>query len=139
MEAICNMLEHYRQYMDDFTAKKYPDAFARFSRAAAPYFAGLEGVDPREAAAALLDTRQKVWERQKRSWNRNRMRDGEKMVLVTYLFPAAVAAGREDFAHALAEEWGRRFPGVTLGVGSYEDITEGFRQSMKSILGFNRL
>ena len=36
MEAICNMLEHYRQYMDDFTAKKYPDAFARFSQAAAP-------------------------------------------------------------------------------------------------------
>ena len=36
MEAICNMLEHYRQYMDDFTAKKYPDVFARFSQAAAP-------------------------------------------------------------------------------------------------------
>ena len=139
MEAICNMLEHYRQYMDDFSAKKYPDAFARFSRAAEGYFASLEGTDPREAAAALLDARQKVWEAQKRSWNRSRMRDGEKLMLVTYLFPAAAAAGREDFARAVAEEWSLRFPGETLGVGNYEEIMEGFRQSLQSILGFKRL
>lgn len=139
MEAICNMLEHYRQYMDDFTAKKYPDAFARFSQAATPYFAALEGTDVRMAAAALLDARGKVWEAQKRSWSRGQKRDGEKLMMVTYLIPAAMAAGREDFAKALTEEWQRRYGGETLGIGTYEDMMEGFRQSLSSILGFRRI
>ena len=139
MEAICNMLEHHRQYMDDFTAKKYPDAFARFSQAAKPYFAALEGADVQEAAAALLEARGKVWEAQKRSWNRNQMRDGEKLMIVTYLIPAAVAAGQENFARALAEEWPRRYGGEALGIGTYEDMMEGFRQSLSSILGFKSI
>ena len=139
MEAICNMLEHYRQYMDDFTAKKYPDAFARFSQAAALYFAAMEGTDVGEAAAALLDARGKVWEAQKRRWNRDRMRDGEKLMIVTYLIPAAVAAGREEFAKALAEEWPRRYGGEPLGIGTYEDMMEGFRQNLSSILGFKSI
>ena len=139
MEAICNMLEHYRQYMDDFTAKKYPDAFARFSQAAALYFAAMECTDVGEAAAALLDARGKVWEAQKRRWNRDRMRDGEKLMTVTYLIPAALAAGREDFAKALTEEWQRRYGGETLGIGTYEDMMEGFRQSLSSILGFKSI
>ena len=139
METVCNMLEHYRQYMDDFTAKKYPDAFARFSQAASPYFAALEGTDVRMAAAALLDARGKVWEAQKRSWSRGQKRDGEKLMMVTYLIPAAMAAGREDFAKALTEEWQRRYGGETLGIGTYEDMMEGFRQSLSSILGFRRI
>ena len=139
METICNMLEHYRQYMDDFTAKKYPDAFARFSKAAKPYFAAMEGTDVQESAAALLDARQKVWEAQKRSWNRSKMRDGEKLMIVTYLIPAAVAAGREEFAKALAEEWPRHCGGEPLGIGTYEDMMEGFRQSLSSILGFKSI
>lgn len=139
MEAICHMLEHYRQYMDDFTAKKYPDAFACFSQAAAPYFAALENADVQEAAAALLDARGKVWEAQKRRWNRSQMRDGEKLMIVTYLIPAALAAGREDFAKALAEEWPRRYGGEPLGMGTYEDMMEGFRQSLSSILGFKSI
>ena len=139
MEAICNMLEHCRQYMDDFTAKKYPDAFARFSKAAEPYFAALESADVQEAAAALLDARGKVWESQKRRWHRSQMRDGEKLMTVTYLLPAALAAGREDFAKALAEEWPRRYGGEPLGIGTYEDMMEGFRQSLSSILGFKSI
>ena len=138
MEAICKLLEHYRQYMDDFTGKKYPNAFARFSQEAASYFAALDGADLKEAAAKLLDVRQAVWESQGSRMKRNRMHDGEKLVIATYFIPAAVAAGREDFAKVLVEEWTRRFPEETLGIGTYENIAEGFRKNWGSLFGFRR-
>ena len=132
----------FRGYQRKITKNEFEAAFSDVYQAAEPVYRALDEAvsampgspDARllEGAAALLDELELDWAQDR---SPKGARDDDKMVIAIFLVPAIrklALATSEDFCDVLQKEWVRRYPKTPFYLGSYDDISTGFR---KKILG----
>ena len=124
---IARLIEYFRPQLNTFDYDHYPDSFAAFQEAAAPFFDSLKDEDAADAARRLADDLENGVSGLGRR-DRKEASEQQKQVLAYYLGPSALRRGgtAERFAEALRDEWNRRFPHNRFLLGSFETLMEGF-------------
>ena len=114
-------------FLNGFQKTTYPTCFADYCRIAAPFFESI--TDPEQAAAELVDW---IDAHPGKFFRKRRVAD-RQMLMLQYTAPAAVQAGKGDFAYALSRAWSNRHPDFPFRVGTYEVLLSGFNTTL---LGF---
>lgn len=136
-EALLAAIQDGKPWIDRFTKKDYPRAFADYRERFGPAYreavlaAGEEGLPA--LAEALLDGLAAGWARRK-PWNRSVARVNDKQVIVCYLSPMLL----EDplcapLAGALRDGWAARWPKEAYRIAGAEKLQKGFRASIFGI------
>ncbi|MBP3633029.1 MAG: hypothetical protein J6J43_00455 [Oscillospiraceae bacterium] len=141
--------QHVLQVISDFvgydklvTGAEYEGAFDRYTKANAEIFrqlslaVGAKIYTPEDAAAFFLDRLEAYWDTDKtRKQRRNFMVETDKFVIAVFLVPMIRELKlpvSEEYCQALQKQWCQRHPKSPFYIGSYEDLSKGFR---KKILG----
>ena len=141
-KQLPSCVRRFRGYQKKVTKNEFEAAFSDVYQAAEPVFRALDEAvsampDEKDAflltgAAALLDELELDWAQDR---SPKGAREDDKMVIAIFLVPAIrklALATSEDFCDVLQKEWIRRYPKTPFYLGSYEEISTGFR---KKILG----
>jgi len=141
-KQLPSCVRRFRGYQRKITKNEFEAAFSDVYQAAEPVYRALDEAvsampDEKDAflltgAAALLDELELDWAQDR---SPKGARDDDKMVIAIFLVPAIrklALATSEDFCDVLQKEWVRRYPKAPFYLGSYEEISTGFR---KKILG----
>ena len=141
-KQLPSCVRRFRGYQKKVTKNEFEAAFSDVYQAAEPVFRALDEAvsampgspDARllEGAAALLDELELDWAQDR---SPKGAREDDKMVIAIFLVPAIrklALPTSEDFCDVLQKEWVRRYPKAPFYLGSYEEISTGFR---KKILG----
>lgn len=138
MEELLKAIRHGRSWIDRFTRFAYRDAFNQYCTTYEPIYIGAvqayESVE--KLAGEMVDAIEAGW-KQEKFWNRSAAKVDDKMVLVVYLTPMLLRS-QEVRCHELAQElrtaWNEKFPGDGYDIASYEELIDGFRNT---IMGFD--
>lgn len=141
-KQLPSCVRRFRGYQRKITKNEFEAAFSDVYQAAEPVYRALDEAvsampDEKDAflltgAAALLDELELDWAQDR---SPKGAREDDKMVIAIFLVPAIrklALATSEDFCDVLQKEWVRRYPKAPFYLGSYEEISTGFR---KKILG----
>ena len=139
-KQLSSCVRRFRGYQKKITKNEFEAAFSDVYQAAEPVFRALDEAvcampgspDARllEGAAALLDELELDWAQNR---SPKGARDDDKMVIAIFLVPAIrklALSTSEDFCSALQAEWVRRYPKTPFYLGSYDDISTGFRKKL---------
>lgn len=118
-------------FLESFNRRKYKDAFTAYKENCGDFLTRLDTTDIPEAAKRIVS---EIDGRIMGIWKKRKLLDMKFfLVYVTpYLLSEKFEKGRA-FAEALREEWLRSHPNNTYELGSYEDLADGFNDT---ILGF---
>lgn len=139
LEMLCRAVQETRPWMDDFRKRTYEKAFQAYTDRFGPCCleavreAGEEGLQ--SLAGEILDGIEAGWRRQ-RPWNRAAVRASEKQMAVDYLSPMLLELPEplcQALCEFLREEWAARWPKDAYGIASYQQLMEGFRDTVLGI------
>lgn len=119
-------------YLESFNRRKYKDAFATYRENCGDFLTRLDTADIPEAAKRIVS---EIDGRIMGIWKKRKLLD-MKFFLVIYVTPYLLSEKSEKgraLAEALREEWLRSHPNNTYELGIYEDLADGFNDT---ILGF---
>ena len=138
MEELLQAIRHGRSWIDRFTRFAYRDAFHQYRNTYEPVYMGaVQAYESMEKLAEeIVDAIEAGWKREK-FWNRSAAKVDDKMVLVVYLTPMLLASREvrcHELAQALRAAWNAKFPGNEYSIASYEELIDGFRNT---IMGFD--
>ena len=122
------------------TNNEYADAFARYQEGNGEVFRKLDtavqaGVySAEEAAKFFLDRLEQHWENDKsRKMRKNMMLDTDKFVIAVFLVPMIrelKLSVSEPFCEALQKQWCKRHPKSPFYLGTYDEMTAGFKKKL---------
>ncbi|MBR1456668.1 MAG: hypothetical protein IJ594_05865 [Oscillospiraceae bacterium] len=129
--SFADLIASSRGYLSRFDYDNYPPCFSAFEADGASLFAALEGADPEQAAAVLIDELERRRGELPRRAQKQQAEE-EKRVLALFLSPAALRYGgaAADFAGALSRQWNARYPRNTFLPGDYDVIMKGFDSNL---------
>ena len=116
-------------YLDGFKKTQYPACFEHYCQHTQELFRKMERQDPERCAEELVDW---IDAHPGRFFRKRRMAD-RQILMLQYTAPAAIKMGHADFAQALSRIWKKRHPDFPFRVGTYEELYEGFNNT---IMGF---
>lgn len=139
LETLCRAAQETRPWMEEFRKRTYGRAFRAYTDRFGPCYleaareAGEEGL--RSLAGEILDGLETGWRRQ-RPWNRAAVRVAEKQMVVDYLSPMLLELPEplcQGLCASLREEWAARWPRDAYGMASYQQLMDGFRDTIWGI------
>ncbi len=143
---ILRCVADYPDIRKQITRREYDPAFARYEEDLRGIFDDLDTacrLEPdrqnrivEETVADFLDQLEARWAARKPEFltRRTMLRDDDKMVIAIFLVPMVRHLGlsvSEEFCAVLQKRWVERYPKSPFYLGSYEDISGGFRRRFK--------
>ena len=137
MEQLLAAIQNGKTWADGFTRHDYQNTFKRYCQQyEADYTTAVQNSDDlRVLACDLTEALEAGWKNY-RLWNRSTVRADEKKMIVTYLSPMLLGAQEPrcaDFAQALCDVWGERWPNDPYSMADYQKIQDGFRHAILGI------
>ena len=140
-DVLLTAIQTGRTWLDRFTRREFGKAFKAYTEQFAPLYleaVRTSGGDPgalRALAEDILDGLEAGWRRQ-HFWNRSAVKVNEKQMLVEYLSPMLLRLeepGCGQLAELLCRGWEARWPRDAYRVAAFEQLQNGFRNSILGI------
>lgn len=139
LEMLCRAVQETKPWIDDFRKRTYEKAFRAYTDRFGPSYveavreAGEEGLQ--RLAGEVLDGIEAGWKRQ-RPWNRAAVRVMEKQMAVDYLSPMLLELLEplcKTLCELLRDGWAARWPKDAYGTTTYQELKQGFRDTIMGI------
>lgn len=139
-QVLLDAIQTSRTWLDQFTRKTYTKAFRTYTETYGPaYMEAVRQADGEEGlnglAGDILDGLEQGWKRCS-FWSRGSVKVNEKQMMVDYLSPMLLGLeepGCARLAELLRDGWRVRWPRNGYDFVAYQEIQNGFRNSILGI------